>query len=265
MEEPLRSQQEDAVYGYLESLRRNGQIISEEIISLVDGRVTAFVTVPAEGAWSALNNTRYTARHLADLAERFGCPPCWHRMGGEQPELPDWKESSWCYFKPGMEAGLSLREGLTGRSIPLYTLPWDPDRKERLIFHARNIDRLYRLWLNGVLEMEVWREMVDPLSPTVQRGRAIARDLEAVLERPVYYWLPRYYRFSGETERLRPCPGCGDSWQSGTFISTPEISFQCHPCRLVSEIGNCDDDTPAERIGYPVEFLPREAADQPAS
>ncbi len=257
-DEADRLEQRSGIYEYIESLRRNGQVIGEEILSIIDGNFTAFVSVFEAGAWGAEHSSRDTERNFGELLKWFGVGPVWSLIGSEDEAPPHWQDSPWLYVDAvnSAEPGLLLLDGATGRSIPLYTVPMDQERKERLIFHARNMDRLYRLWFSGVLEMEVWRELADPLSPTAQSGREMARELEEAMGRPVYYWLIRHYSFAGALEIQRPCPGCNGSWVRPPDSENSEVKFQCHACRLVSEFGKDEGEDPAAEIGYRPEFLP---------
>ncbi len=67
-----RNEQEQAGYGYLEALRRNGLMIPEEVTSMIDGQVTAFISVPGDGSWSAVHSSCYVERELACVLEWSG-------------------------------------------------------------------------------------------------------------------------------------------------------------------------------------------------
>jgi len=146
-----------------------------------------------------------------------------------------------------------LCRGDNGKPIPVYRLPGTHEDREAIYFWQRTYHEYNGIWLGcGELEIPVYKQLADPSSELSQKGREICRAVEKAIRIPTYYFLMRYWgRRSGEDERL--CPGCGRAWLSRYPTDHPrgwwQFAFQCHNCRLVSQVADCDEDERHAVIG----------------
>lgn len=68
-----------------------------------------------------------------------------------------------------------------------------------------------------------------------KQGRALARTMSKMIDKPVYYALYRGTSADCSTETARRCPGCGGHW----LLTSPwhdRFDFRCERCMLVSNI-----------------------------
>ncbi|MFC0323911.1 DUF2310 family Zn-ribbon-containing protein [Gallibacterium melopsittaci] len=121
--------------------------------------------------------------------------------------------------------------------VPLYHLCYDkPQLGIDCIKWEENWQACDQLQMNGhCLVAESLTQISELTSPLAKQGYALRQQLEAQLQRPVYYYLYRVNGQDYQTEIERCCPRCGQEW----FLHNHPINifdFKCDDCRLVSNI-----------------------------
>ncbi|MEZ0367470.1 MAG: DUF2310 family Zn-ribbon-containing protein [Candidatus Sericytochromatia bacterium] len=141
--------------------------------------------------------------------------------------------------------------------VPIYTLPETYDATcetspvgegyDDIHFLRRQLEACDTLWFQGIHEALMVRLLNHPDSELSQTGRQVARRIEFLTGKPTYYLLMNTYETvypedSDDAQEpayseaiQKPCPSCGQAW----LLPEPlhlSYHFQCHPCRLISEL-----------------------------
>lgn len=118
--------------------------------------------------------------------------------------------------------------GHCGGHIPYYLLPTlsEETTKELTAWEVNYAayDRLFTV--SAIGEMSAHKMLSSVKSPLNQKGLAICRLLEAELNKPVYYYL---YRFYGK--QPGKCPICGGDWKTD---AGSRFDYQCEHCKIVA-------------------------------
>ena len=124
-----------------------------------------------------------------------------------------------------------IQAGDSEEHIPLYLLPELDDDTEWALKCWKNAyyvadDQFY----HGVIGERSAHNMLSKADSKLNtRGRELCRKLETVLEKPVYYYL---YRFYGKQSEV--CPICGAPWKTS---EESNYDFRCDICKLVANKG----------------------------
>jgi predicted nucleic acid-binding Zn ribbon protein len=248
---------EDAAEGYLGELIISGQIDDQYFLTWTQGSLNAHVMLGGSNAYLRRHHTPRGLKKLEAVTLAFGAAPSWEILDDEvKQKVPSWKKAPFLYlFTHLFDEDSSVCRGDGKRSIPSYVLPLTPEEKESLYGWQRSYRTHDRLWIDsGTLEVPAYRQLADPQSALSEEGRALCQQLETATGIPTYYYLMRYWRpVDLQTEKKRPCPGCGKAWyiRNDQPKSTKfwEFDFQCHPCRLVTHIGVSTDGGRHAKIG----------------
>src|SRR5439155_18113570 len=107
-----------------------------------------------------------------------------------------------------------VRCGTCFMPVPLYRLPHTRDAEYLNVLHwvadYRACDTLQMHCTTGERFGESQLGRVD--SALSRQGRALAAELAAALDRPVYYNLFKARGRNRKTELARKCPSCGRKW-----------------------------------------------------
>lgn len=234
----------EAVSQLLGCWYKNGQIISADWAVADSGAgVEFYVTIPERESLEPVHNNRYASEELAALIGRgYGMPTV--TILGSDPsqdavcscESP----SALVLFTHYLSSAPPVRCLDCFRPVPLYRLPHFHDAEHLGLLQwaadYRACDTLQMHCTTGERfgEGQLYRHD----SSLSRNGRDICARLEAVLRRPVYYWLRKVRSRSRQEELARRCPACGGAWRLEQRLFSL-FDFRCEPCRLLSAIA-CD-------------------------
>lgn len=251
----------DRVESYLDGLKRNGQICGEPLQAICDNMMVAYVYLVRPDSIAPRFHSRYAIDDLNKLRDVFGQEPVWRILADKIPKtFPDISDASaLCMCSSGYDGESPFCFMETGSRIPSYLIPMDIDEREKFLFWSREFNRMERVWFcSGELEIPAYEQIASPTSLPARQGRELAALVGAALEKPVYYFLDRYYG-RGAKEVDRCCPGCGAGWRRKSVDEYSRVPwnapFRCDICRLVSKVADADYDDSYAHIG---EFLPRD-------
>ncbi|MDR2869762.1 MAG: Zn-ribbon-containing protein [Deferribacteraceae bacterium] len=112
------------------------------------------------------------------------------------------------------------------KGVAIYKLPNDSELR---YFSWKWLHQACdRQFMNGIGERHGYKMMNDPKSALSQEGLEICANLEALVKKPVYYFLFKYY-----TKNKASCPKCGADWIN--YDNKFHYGYVCHNCRLASE------------------------------
>lgn len=231
--------------GYLDAMRRNGQIAGDGVRAPSATETVAFANLVRPDSWERKFHSEYSLKELDTLIQLFGQQPIWESLSKDNTLMfSDWNAAAEFYLESTMPDGLSpLWLFDSDESVPLYEIPLEFDNRERLYFWSREYNRMYGIWFSsGDLEAHAYEQMASPNSRLSRDGRKLASEIETAIGKPVFYFLIRYYG-RGEEECNRVCPGCGNEWLlSSISDNSPELKFplKCHKCRLVSQYADAE-------------------------
>jgi len=247
---------QDMATRYLAALAKNGQIYGDCPLSVVNGKLTAFVYIPRPDALSVQYQSEWVKEAFEQTVEFFGRSPTSQVLDDVVPKrFAPWQRSASFYlFTHFLSTESALCCGNTGLSLPLYLLPIAQQLREQIMFWAsdyRSCDQLYMS--SGQLEIPAYRQMADPDSELSNTGRSLCRQIEDATGKPTYYYLHRYWQ-QKTGEATRPCPSCGGSWHCSNRDALKNrglrgFYFQCDRCRIVSDLATGDIHEKYARIG----------------
>jgi predicted nucleic acid-binding Zn ribbon protein len=254
------AQAHDAVFGFLISLQKNGQLSGDFLQSLSGGKYVAFANLVRPDAARKQHHSQYALKELASIRELFGSEPSWRLLADHLPNsFHDFGTSSSLFlFSSEYDGESPLCCGDTGNRLPAYLIPIHDDERERLYFWSREYNRLDGVWLaSGDLEIPAYRQLASPKSTLAKQGLALANSIERALGTPTYYFLMRYYG-RGEREQYRRCPLCNGDWHvNQTTLGQRQFwhfPFRCVQCRLASQLADAAYDDQWAHIGeFPTE------------
>lgn len=228
-----------AISALLDELRYNGQIIGREFPVVFDGeQFESIVVCPEQSALSSEHNNQPVMQAYLKLAAVGLSQPQIKPKGLEsQSDFVDLcdKPSGLILYSTFVQSCSPLRCMEHFAPVPLYKFP-DSVRKP-LIKWQESHAGCDQIQMNALADIEphAVHALSDLNSDLVLQGRALANNIEAALNIPVYLYLYRVGGESLEKEQQRVCPSCGDKW----LLSTPLFelfSFKCDKCKLVSNI-----------------------------
>lgn len=143
--------------------------------------------------------------------------------------------SFYILFTTFLHTSSPIRCGDCGNFIPLYKLPkLDGEEEYNSILgweeEYKACDSLFML--SGVGESFGYRQMSQLTSNLTKEGLDICQKMTKKVQRPIYYYLHKYYRPHKEN-----CPGCGKKWRLGEEL-LGLIRYKCDRCFIVSNEPN---------------------------
>lgn len=230
---------EDAVWSYVASLEKNGNIWGEAIWTwTAQEKLTITCLVPLESALEPDVGAVNVATARAELEALVGQPIEWRLRG--TPELsratgPELLQApAFCLRTTMFDRTSPVVIGGSRESAPLYLLPLGERLREACVAWMRAYQAHDRIWIDSRdLESAAYAQMSSPDSELSRRGQTICADVERATGVPTYYFL---YRYFVRDPRLGPeaCPICKTSWSAGMLF---ERHLVCDACRLVSDEG----------------------------
>ena len=219
---------------FFRHLSGSNQIIFETVnMAKTGGDYTVRVTTPFADSLDAKNDDRYVAGSR-QIMESLLRQPMVVTLVGEDATYRDVVTAD----EPGSPLVLmadpllnDLSPLCRGREhVPWYLLPALP---EELWEQAKNwhsdynaFDRLF--YSTGVGEMTAHKMLCQISSPLSQKGLALRDCLEKEWNRPIFYYL---YRFYGRQPKT--CPVCHRPWRQSEEAA---FDYQCDTCRLVADM-----------------------------
>ena len=224
----------DDVLELVSLLNRNGQIISEGGVCIING-CQAYIDVLCQELTSL--NTRNNNRYINHLIENIHLDhqavfsyevmdESNNQDGFSAYQSADFFILHWKHYSP-------LMSGNSFEPIPLYYFPYSDHDKQSyndIHFWQNNYDRIYGLWRSGEIDESIFYNYLSNInSPLNKQGLACCRNLEQLVDKAVYYYLFYY----GDEPQASDCPGCGRSWRLQTPLFDT-FHFKCDHCSIVS-------------------------------
>ncbi len=253
-----KTEVDEAITSYLISLQRNGQICGDFLHSLCKGKYVAYAYLARPDATQKDFYSQYGMKDLELIRQLFGSDPSWEVLADEVPNnFHDFSTSSFLYLFSSFDGASPICCGDTGEPLPSYLIPIEDDDRERLYFWSREYNRMDNIWFSsGELEIAAYQQLASPHSLLAKQGMELAANIEAVLKKPTYYFLMRYYG-RGDREQNRRCPRCNGDWRvtydGNESLRFWHFPFRCVECRLVSQMADAAYDPEWAHIG---EFQP---------
>lgn len=225
------------LYDYLRDLSGNNQITFETLnISRIGGNITARVTTPFMDSLEVKYNDQYVSIGLNRLIPHLKGPIEIKYVGEDSTYSNDFTSDVGADFyilciHPLMRDLSPIECGHCRKNIPYYLLPKLTEKvHSELTFWERNYaayDQLF--YATGIGEISAHKMMSNISSMLNQKGLNVCRMLEDELNRPVYYYLYRFYVYGKHPKK---CSGCGGEWNQ------PEDSlydYKCNNCKIVAD------------------------------
>jgi predicted nucleic acid-binding Zn ribbon protein len=236
-------QHEEAIWGVLAEMGRNGQLIDRDLsIVITRGGYKAVVGLPER---TSLRTSLFSERVRKELSglKMAGLQLVKVSVIGRdlesQPVCKCRKRSALILETSYLSTEVPLCCGDCCGTIPLYQIPHTTEHGtyEDIRGWVDRYRALNTLWFgSGVGEQFAYRQLSRHDSGLSSTGRSICRRIEKLTGIPAYYYLSRWYARSVAAERRRPCPNCHGKW----LLQEPwhrVYDFRCDRCRLVSNIG----------------------------
>lgn len=221
----------DILWDYLLALYQNGQIYKNyEIIKVSQTAFHIYATLPDKNALDKKNNNRYAVDALAKLAPFFTFSEttigetlsCRSNCRCKNPSFYMLQYDNWQNDSP-------VSCGDCGLCVPLYKLPYFPMHDEyfRILTWADACKNVYGLYMYGLNERYMYRQVNDIHSVLFKLGTEICREFEALTQIPFYSYIFKMDKKHGV------CPGCGEPWQESEGNL---VEYVCKECRLCCDI-----------------------------
>ncbi|WP_076408130.1 Zn-ribbon-containing protein [Shewanella sp. UCD-KL12] len=233
---------EKAINGLLEAYRANGQVLGREFaVAFNDGEFKVRLLMPEKSSLAKRFNSPWVSRALEELTDAKLLAPREKYIGQDinsevsSSEAPSWQ----LLYTSYVHMCSPVRNGDTLQPIPLYQLPatFNGDHKRIIRWQTewQACDEL-QMAAGTKAEFAALDELTSIQSDLFRRGWDLRGRLEYLTKIPTYYYL---YRVGGESlasEKMRPCPRCGNKeW----LLDEPLLDmfhFRCDTCRIVSNI-----------------------------
>ncbi len=224
------------VDAFLCTLSRNNQIIFETLnVSTIDGDLVARVSIPFPDSLDSCYYDSYTREMLDRLLEQSAKEPQYIHIGEEGILTAEWfatgqKAPFYVLHTEPYFADLSpIRCGHCNGIIPQYLLPplSAEDAADLGSWHL-SYNAYHKLYMaSGIGELSAHRMLSAANSSLNRKGIELANRLTASLDKPVYYYLFRFYGKHPKT-----CPICKGDWKQS---EDSLYDYRCDNCRLVAD------------------------------
>ena len=224
-----------ALSDYFCALSGNNQIIIETLnISGNETERVARVTVPYEDSPDEKYDSPYTKKALERLSAHLKKPIERRFVGEDFTYRDDFSTGTASDFYV-LRIHLHLKDispiccGQTAEHIPYYLLPaLSEETAEALRSWKVNYEAYDQLfYATGIGEISA-HKMLSRMSSELNRdGLSVCRMLEKELQKPVYYYLYRYYG-----KQPSKCPVCKGDWKQpdGSLFD-----YKCDRCKIVAD------------------------------
>lgn len=131
-----------------------------------------------------------------------------------------------------------IRDLNTFNPIALYTLPKTNNDKEshyNVVHWQSAYQSLDSLNMWGINELFALEQLGNKDSEINQMGLEICQKLMTALNKPVYYYLHRYYSDDFDNDENICCPSCGGKWLLDERLHGI-FDFKCDKCHLLSNL-----------------------------
>ena len=221
------------IWGYLDDLRRNGQIYDKgEALIYNDNVFQAFLFIPELDSLDKKNCNTYVLKSLACIKEEYEVTSEILGRNSVINTVCSCQDSSWyILFTRRIYAFSPIVCGDCFKMIPVYRLSHVelPKDCQAEIGWQADYELIDKLWFYSSFDRFTYSQLSRPKSQLSKAGREICAAYEKILDKPFYYFL-FYYSDSG---RLRKkCPECENDWVLKENIGN--LAFKCDKCRLVS-------------------------------
>ena len=224
-----------ALIDYYCALSGNNQIIFETLnISENSDCRTARVTTPYMDSLEEKYNNPYVNEALSRLLPHLKNPIEIDYVGKDFTFNDDCSTGTEAEFyvlciHPHMRDFSPIVCGNSKRNIPYYLLsPLTEKTLSELTSWETSYaayDRLF--YATGIGEISAHKMMCNISSKLNQKGQNVCRMLEKELNKPVYYYL---YRFYGRQPKT--CPLCGGEWKQ---LEDSSYNYKCDVCKIVAD------------------------------
>jgi predicted nucleic acid-binding Zn ribbon protein len=238
----------DAIEEYLAALMKNGQIGAEYFMADKALPIVAYVDVPAADALDAKYTSSWGIKALNEIVRIYGkFPKVEMQERPKKAHLSSWRSAKFLYLYTHLfDRGSPVYANGLDYAIPAYLLPLKETQREYLVHWAISYRNHDRIWIgSGALEVQAYKQLADPASELSKEGREHCAEIEAITNKPTYYYLLRYHGRQRREDQRR-CPLCGKPWAVtkgiGKSSRFDRFDFQCDRCRLIShQASDCNE------------------------
>lgn len=231
----------DLINDYYNTLRSNGQVVGGSDIFENQGSIFVSVVLPTADSLMEVNNSIYVDERIKKVKEFFEIDIVYEGNNIEYDNSCMCDKPSWYYLYNERSLGESpLICGDCLNPVPLYRVPYIRNESDhnRILNWQEAKKAINSLWFYGLWDKFTYGENVLLKSKLNREGRKLCRELEKVLNTPVYYFI--YYicwPMDEETKALKglpleapkSCPQCGGEWIDDTKFC------KCEKCRLITD------------------------------
>lgn len=228
----------DTAYDFIGALRRNGNVLSGELLSSTQNKLHAHVAVPETDSVDPSHLSARAKQVLAKGEHTFTltCRILGRFAEGVEPCSCD-DRPGFVLFTTFLDCSPPLRCIECFGYVPLYRIPPEESGDFGGLLHwESNYKACDTLQMNcAVGEKFAEGEMSTFSSRLSRSGMDICDGIKKRTGKPTYYYL--YYGTGKrlQTERQRKCPKCEGEWfLSETLFA--KFDFRCDRCHLLSNV-----------------------------
>jgi predicted nucleic acid-binding Zn ribbon protein len=231
----------DRVNGYLASLFQNGQIIGGTLVARVNGGYLATARRPEREALAHRFNNKWVRSRPRELTAVGLAIPEVTLLGREPDRLAPCacrRRPFLVLFTTFLSDESPVRCGACFGPVALYRVraSIETGNNQDVLWWQDTYQAMDWLYVgSGAGEQAALNQLSRVDSQLSTEGRELARDVEARVGVPVYYYLSKHVGRSDVAERKRRCPSCLKAW----LLDEPLhriFDFRCDRCRLLSNV-----------------------------
>lgn len=222
--------------GFLAALVRNGQLMSQHWNMIEENSIIhLFCLAPEEDSLEAKYYNEYCKRDLS-LINNLSLNEPEYRLLGHTLGLSDTctcqQPSFYILFTTFLTGYSPVCCGDCNLLVPLYKLPLMKEEKEynSLIHWQALYESCDALFISSdVGERFGYCQISNIGSSLSKEGLRICKDMSAMMQKPFYYFLHKYYG-----KQRNNCPICGQSWKLDSALHGL-YTYKCDKCGILSD------------------------------
>jgi len=229
--EVINEESLDSVIELLGMLYKNGQILYEYLVEKHESYYIATITTSDDDSLNPKYFNKYIEKELENIKYSYEIVA----NDALSVDSCKCKEHSYYVFAPFYDDESSpVLCGDCGKEIPLIHIPYIYNEEEH--FHILTFQRTFRkvdgLWMDSLSDRFTKRQLTYHDSELSKRGIEISKELESVLNKPVYYLLPSkdIYNINRKKYQVTNCVKCKSELKN--VQPSESIDKLCVQCRL---------------------------------
>ncbi|MCP4440279.1 MAG: hypothetical protein GY810_15145 [Aureispira sp.] len=217
-------------------LRRNGQIIGKEYpIFKENAKLYTVVMTPENESLKDLYANKYVLAKKEVLGNSLTIQHLGHEVELENSNCSCSTPSYYILHTNYLKLGSPLHCGDCFGEVPLYRLGNTEDYSSLLSWES-NYVACDTLQMNCTVGERFGLGQMSKVDSALSiSGRAEARLLTQLIQKPVYYYLYNYRKISEKQDKARKCPSCHKDWYLDKQLHHL-FDFKCDDCNLLSNL-----------------------------